>query len=81
MPPLSHNPVEGYILELDDGDGGQFRVRISFSIYLWFFVCEFPQDMDLCLSEGGERERERYGLSKHSCFHHVDVESSAGTAY
>lgn len=28
MPPLSHNPVEGYILELDDGDGGQFRVRI-----------------------------------------------------
>ncbi|XP_074434354.1 tripartite motif-containing protein 67 isoform X8 [Larus michahellis] len=25
MPPLSHNPVEGYILELDDGDGGQFR--------------------------------------------------------
>ncbi|KAF2974264.1 hypothetical protein EK904_006578 [Melospiza melodia maxima] len=38
MPPLSHNPVEGYILELDDGDGGQFRVRISFSIYLCFFV-------------------------------------------
>jgi len=32
MPPLSHNPVEGYILELDDGDGGQFRVRISFSV-------------------------------------------------
>uniref|UniRef100_A0A8C9F7T3 Tripartite motif containing 67 n=1 Tax=Pavo cristatus TaxID=9049 RepID=A0A8C9F7T3_PAVCR len=25
MPPLSHNPVDGYILELDDGDGGQFR--------------------------------------------------------
>nr|XP_056708752.1 tripartite motif-containing protein 67 isoform X6 [Euleptes europaea] len=25
MPPFSHNPVEGYILELDDGDGGQFR--------------------------------------------------------
>ncbi|KAK2531481.1 Trim67 [Columba guinea] len=25
MPPLTHNPVEGYILELDDGDGGQFR--------------------------------------------------------
>lgn len=47
--------MEGYILELDDGDGGQFRVRISFSIYLCFFVYEFPQDMDLCLSEGGER--------------------------
>lgn len=47
MPPLSHNPVEGYILELDDGDGGQFRVRISFSIYLCFFVCEFPLDTDL----------------------------------
>lgn len=56
MPPLSHNPVEGYILELDDGDGGQFRVRISFSIYLCFFVYKFPQDMNLCLSEGGERE-------------------------
>ncbi|XP_029450051.1 tripartite motif-containing protein 67 [Rhinatrema bivittatum] len=25
MPPFSHNPVEGYILELDDGNGGQFR--------------------------------------------------------
>ncbi|XP_067391870.1 tripartite motif-containing protein 67 isoform X8 [Emydura macquarii macquarii] len=25
MPPFTHNPVEGYILELDDGDGGQFR--------------------------------------------------------
>lgn len=61
MPPLSHNPVEGYILELDDGDGGQFRVRISFSIYLCFFVCEFPPDMDLFLSEGGERGREDVG--------------------
>lgn len=48
--------MEGYILELDDGDGGQFRVRISFSIYLCFFVYKFPQDMNLCLSEGGERE-------------------------
>lgn len=47
--------MEGYILELDDGDGGQFRVRISFNIYLCFFVCEFPPDMDLLLSEGGER--------------------------
>lgn len=61
MPPLSHNPVEGYILELDDGDGGQFRVRISFSIYLCFFVCEFPPDTDLLLSEGGERGREDVG--------------------
>ncbi|XP_078012930.1 tripartite motif-containing protein 67 isoform X9 [Phascolarctos cinereus] len=25
MPPFIHSPVEGYILELDDGDGGQFR--------------------------------------------------------
>nr|XP_033791411.1 tripartite motif-containing protein 67 [Geotrypetes seraphini] len=25
MPPFSHNPVDGYILELDDGNGGQFR--------------------------------------------------------
>ncbi|XP_037667005.1 tripartite motif-containing protein 67 isoform X2 [Choloepus didactylus] len=25
MPPFTHSPVEGYILELDDGDGGQFR--------------------------------------------------------
>ncbi|XP_053566812.1 tripartite motif-containing protein 67 isoform X7 [Bombina bombina] len=25
MPPFTHNPVEGYILELDDGDGGPFR--------------------------------------------------------
>uniref|UniRef100_A0A8C5N1P7 Tripartite motif-containing protein 67 n=1 Tax=Leptobrachium leishanense TaxID=445787 RepID=A0A8C5N1P7_9ANUR len=25
MPPFAHNPVEGYILELDDGDGGPFR--------------------------------------------------------
>lgn len=47
--------MEGYILELDDGDGGQFRVRISFNIYLCFFVCEFPPDMDLFLSKGGER--------------------------
>lgn len=54
MPPLSHNPVEGYILELDDGDGGQFRVRISFSIYLYFFVYKFPQEIDLCLRGGWE---------------------------
>lgn len=27
MPPFTHSPVDGYILELDDGDGGQFRVR------------------------------------------------------
>lgn len=53
--------MEGYILELDDGDGGQFRVRISFNIYLCFFVCEFPPDMDLFLSEGGERSREDVG--------------------
>ena len=26
MPPFTHSPVDGYILELDDGDGGQFRV-------------------------------------------------------
>ena len=26
-PPFTHSPVDGYILELDDGDGGQFRVR------------------------------------------------------
>lgn len=26
MPPFAHNPVDGYILELDDGDGGLFRV-------------------------------------------------------
>ncbi|XP_069463000.1 tripartite motif-containing protein 67 isoform X1 [Ambystoma mexicanum] len=25
MPPFIQNPVEGYILELDDGNGGQFR--------------------------------------------------------
>uniref|UniRef100_A0A673TBM7 Tripartite motif containing 67 n=1 Tax=Suricata suricatta TaxID=37032 RepID=A0A673TBM7_SURSU len=25
MPPFTHSPVDGYILELDDGDGGQFR--------------------------------------------------------
>ncbi|XP_018120716.1 tripartite motif-containing protein 67 isoform X1 [Xenopus laevis] len=25
MPPFTHNPVDGYILELDDGDGGPFR--------------------------------------------------------
>ncbi|MEE6475396.1 hypothetical protein FKM82_010739 [Ascaphus truei] len=25
IPPFAHNPVEGYILELDDGDGGPFR--------------------------------------------------------
>lgn len=81
MPPLSHNPVEGYILELDDGDGGQFRVRISFSIYLCFFVCDFPQNMDLGLSEGGERGWGRYGLSKHPCFRCVDVESSTDAAY
>ncbi|KAM4828567.1 tripartite motif-containing protein 67 [Thomomys bottae] len=24
-PPFAHSPAEGYILELDDGDGGQFR--------------------------------------------------------
>ncbi|XP_055444032.1 tripartite motif-containing protein 67 isoform X7 [Bubalus kerabau] len=24
-PPFTHSPVDGYILELDDGDGGQFR--------------------------------------------------------
>lgn len=26
-PPFTHSTVDGYILELDDGDGGQFRVR------------------------------------------------------
>lgn len=26
MPPFTHSPVDGYVLELDDGDGGQFRV-------------------------------------------------------
>lgn len=26
LPPFTHSPVDGYILELDDGDGGQFRV-------------------------------------------------------
>lgn len=25
-PPFTHSPADGYILELDDGDGGQFRV-------------------------------------------------------
>ncbi|XP_070257179.1 tripartite motif-containing protein 67 isoform X6 [Myotis yumanensis] len=25
LPPFTHSPVDGYILELDDGDGGQFR--------------------------------------------------------
>ncbi|XP_011891514.1 PREDICTED: tripartite motif-containing protein 67 isoform X3 [Cercocebus atys] len=25
MPPFTHSPVDGYILELDDGAGGQFR--------------------------------------------------------
>ncbi|XP_039706278.1 tripartite motif-containing protein 67 [Pteropus medius] len=25
MPPFTHSPVDGYVLELDDGDGGQFR--------------------------------------------------------
>ncbi|XP_060047987.1 tripartite motif-containing protein 67 isoform X3 [Erinaceus europaeus] len=25
MPPFTHSPVDGYILELDDGNGGQFR--------------------------------------------------------
>lgn len=29
MPPFTHSPVDGYILELDDGDGGQFRVRTA----------------------------------------------------
>lgn len=28
-PPFTHSPVDGYILELDDGDGGQFRVRLA----------------------------------------------------
>jgi hypothetical protein len=28
-PPFTHSPADGYILELDDGDGGQFRVRIT----------------------------------------------------
>uniref|UniRef100_A0A8D2M7L1 Fibronectin type-III domain-containing protein n=1 Tax=Zonotrichia albicollis TaxID=44394 RepID=A0A8D2M7L1_ZONAL len=28
QPPLSTVQVEGYILELDDGNGGQFRVRV-----------------------------------------------------
>lgn len=27
-PPLTHSPADGYILELDDGDGGQFRVSL-----------------------------------------------------
>lgn len=29
MPPFTHSPVDGYILELDDGDGGQFRVSLA----------------------------------------------------
>lgn len=29
MPPFTHSPVDGYILELDDGNGGQFRVRLQ----------------------------------------------------
>nr|XP_023404913.1 tripartite motif-containing protein 67 [Loxodonta africana] len=28
MPPFTHSPVDGYILELDDGDGGQFRAHV-----------------------------------------------------
>lgn len=48
-------------MELDDGDGGQFRVRISFSIYLCFIVCGFPPDTDLFLPKGGERGREDVG--------------------
>lgn len=28
-PPLTHSPADGYILELDDGDGGQFRVSLA----------------------------------------------------
>lgn len=53
--------MEGYILELDDGDGGQFRVRISFSIYLCFFVCQFPPDTDLFLPKGRKKGREDVG--------------------
>lgn len=31
-PPFTHSPVDGYILELDDGDGGQFRVRLLLGV-------------------------------------------------
>lgn len=36
-PPQSH--VEGYVLELDDGNGGDFRVRYKFNFY------DFPTQM------------------------------------
>uniref|UniRef100_A0A452EP77 Tripartite motif containing 67 n=1 Tax=Capra hircus TaxID=9925 RepID=A0A452EP77_CAPHI len=40
-PPFTHSPVDGYILELDDGDGGQFRVREEHSTpYASESVCE-----------------------------------------
>lgn len=68
MPPLSHNPVEGYILELDDGDGGQFRVRISFSIYLYFFVYEFPQEIDIFMSGEGREGPGKVQFIKASLF-------------
>lgn len=31
QPPLSTIAVEGYILELDDGTGGQFRVSVTYT--------------------------------------------------
>lgn len=36
QPPLSTITVEGYILELDDGNGGPFRVGLrGLRIYEW----------------------------------------------
>lgn len=32
-PPQSH--VEGYVLELDDGNGGEFRVSSTCNFYVW----------------------------------------------
>lgn len=39
QPPLSTVQAEGYILELDDGNGGQFRVGITDWQDGWEVVC------------------------------------------
>ncbi|XP_016151030.1 E3 ubiquitin-protein ligase TRIM9-like [Sinocyclocheilus grahami] len=52
QPPLSTIAVDGYILELDDGNGGQFRVSVTtqFCYFLFFFSFHPSTFSVLCIS-------------------------------